>query len=134
MNCCDIYVKVDGLFQENLSVDVLERFDKNLLVFCDMQGKMYEISAVKEMLAHRIKEAEMGAKEERKGLHVRRLNNGRFSTDNVYAEKFLYAEEEIYMLYLLCCNMEDVANLLGSCRQTVSRKIRQYKEKRFCCE
>ena len=128
--CCEFFVKVDELFLEKLSVDVLEKCDKKLLSFCDMCGNTYNVNEVKEELAQRIKGAEMGAREERKGLHVRRLYNGRFCEDNIYAEKFQYLEEAVYLLYLLCGNMNEVASLLGVCRQTVSQKIKHYKERR----
>ncbi len=58
-----------------------------------------------------------------------RFPTGRFCRGNACAEKLLPNDEDIYLLYLICGNMQEIADLLGVCRQTVAKRIKQYKLK-----
>lgn len=117
----------DGIFAEELTIDNLVNCKAADISFQDGQGRDIIITDVKSGLATRIKETATRDKELARGTLRGRYEKGRFDEGNRNAEKFTSVEEEIYLLYLLCDNMQEVAELLGVCRQTVSKKIKQYK-------
>jgi len=123
----DIYIVQDGIFAEELTIDNLVNCKVADISFQDGQGRSISATDVKIRLATQIKEMTIGEKEITRGTLRGRCEKGRFDKGNRNAEKYASVEEEIYLLYLLSNNMQEVAELLGACRQTISKKIRQYK-------
>ena len=123
----DIYIVQGGIFAEELTIDNVANCKVADISLQDGQGRDISITDVKSRLATRIKETATREKELARGTLRGRYEKGRFDEGNRNAEKFTSVEEEIYLLYLLCDNMQEVAELLGVCRQTVSKKIKQYK-------
>ena len=57
-----------------------------------------------------------------------REKDGRLKKGNKNASKLVDMESEVYLLYMLCGNMNEAAALLGVSRQTVSRNVKKFKE------
>ncbi len=53
-----------------------------------------------------------------------RDEKGRYSLGNSKARKLNIKDEDMYLLYLLSDSMKELADLLGVCRQTVSKRIK----------
>lgn len=58
-----------------------------------------------------------------------REKNGQFTEKNAKAKKKFLENENVYLLYLVCNNMQETADLLGVCRQTLAKYIKHYEEK-----
>ena len=58
-----------------------------------------------------------------------REKDGRLKKGNKNASKLVDMESEVYLLYMLCGNMNEAAALLGVSRQTVSKNVKKYKER-----
>ena len=57
-----------------------------------------------------------------------RENDGRLKKGNKNASKLVDMESGVYLLYMLCGNMNEAAALLGVSRQTISRNVKKFKE------
>ena len=57
-----------------------------------------------------------------------REKDGRFKEGNKNASKLVDVESEVYLLYMLCGNMNEAAALLGVSRPTVSKNVKKYRE------
>lgn len=58
-----------------------------------------------------------------------REKNGQFTEKNAKAKKNFLENENVYLLYLVCNNMQETADLLGVCRQTLAKYIKYFEEK-----
>lgn len=116
-------------FEDRLSIETLEKMKKHELTNCvyrDLDGNKMSRDELAQKLADAIK-AE--GRENEEGMQAEgRSGTGRFCSDNKNAEKLRWEEENIYILYLLCRNMDKVGELLGISRQTVSKKVESYKQ------
>ena len=57
-----------------------------------------------------------------------REKDGKLKKGNKNASKLVDMESEVYLLYMLCGNMNEAAALLGVSRQTISRNVKKFKE------
>ena len=126
-----ICVYYDEFFADDLDIQLLlpHKGDKKFLKeisFIDSDNTVYDIDNVKKLLVERMKTAFNQTNSQYKNYTFQRMEKGRYNYGNSVAQKMIVSDEDVYLLRLLCNNMDEVADLLGVCRQTVSKAIKRY--------
>ena len=127
--------KEDGMHncKKSFSIELLEEMKKHELrncVYRDSSGNEMDRDELAQKIVDIIKWNEGENKKRMSDSAEGHDEKGRFESHNINAEKYLFQEEYIYILYLLYQNMNKVGELLGISRQTVSKKIEAYKQNR----
>ncbi|MBQ7945041.1 MAG: hypothetical protein IJ326_13405 [Lachnospiraceae bacterium] len=126
----DFYVIIEGIFKEKLTADILECNDMNTLCYVDSCGNEMDRTQFINVYAKSILEEADSVYKELKSELNGRENNGRYTKGNFQAMKLPVENEVIFILYLLCRNMEEVGDMLGVSRQTISKRIKMYQRQR----
>lgn len=118
----------NSFIDETLTIENYKEVGKKKIIFFDKEGNVRSKAEIIKLLA-----ADIHKKEKSFRYHIgeagsnTRDKNGKFTEGNTRAQKFIYTEKEIYLLYLLCGSSDATGDALGVCRQTISRIIRSYK-------
>lgn len=128
----DIYIVEDDMFAEELTVQAYIRLKDGRYSFTDGKDRKLSVGEVKDKLRLSIMQTWEQNKRNIVYNQGGRFINGRFGYDNICAKAPIPVNDELYLLYLICGSMNEVADLLGVCRQTVSKRIKQYKEDNKC--
>ena len=129
---------VNAWMVEEPKAETIHKYKEHINEFRFIDTKERVISKEKaiELLVKYIKEPKprCGLIFADENIDIKKSNNtrekdGRFKEGNKNASKLVDVESEVYLLYMLCGNMNEAAALLGVSRQTVSRNVKKYKER-----
>ena len=128
---------VNALFVEEPTAETIHKYKEHIneFRFIDIAERVISKEQAIELLVKYIKEPKprCGLIFVDEDIDIKKSSNtrekdGRFKKGNKNASKLVDVESEVYLLYMLCGNMNEAAALLGVSRTTVSKNVNKFKE------